>query len=56
MAKREKKIAFVEHPITSDEKWAIIEQGYQIVDLRFAPDELPKGAKVIKKSDAKAKK
>jgi len=55
MARREKKIAFVEHPITQDEKLDIIDQGYQIVDIKFAPAKLPEGAKLFPK-EKKAKK
>ena len=56
MARREKKIAFVEHPITQDEKHDILDQGFKIVDLKFAPEKLPEGAKVFKKAEPKAKK
>ena len=58
MSRREKKIAFVEHPITKEEKWDIIDQGYQIIDIKFAPEKLPEGARLFKKEvkEPKAKK
>lgn len=58
MSRREKRIAFVEHPLTKDEKWDIIDQGYQIIDVRFKPEKLPEGAKVFMKpkKEEKAKK
>lgn len=54
MAIREKKIAFAEHPLTQDEKYAITDKGYKIVDIRFAPKELPEGAKLFKKPKKKS--
>lgn len=52
MSRREKKIAFVEHPITFTEKDAIIDKGFKIVDIRFAPEKLPEGAKKFEKPKA----
>lgn len=55
MAKREKKLAFAEHPLTASEKADIIEQGFKIVDVRFKPEKLPEGAKVFMKPKAEEK-
>jgi len=52
MSRREKKIAFVEHPITFAEKDAIIDKGFKIVDIRFAPEKLPEGANKFEKPKA----
>lgn len=51
--KREKPIAFVEHPITEDEKFDIVSKGFRIVDIRFAPEKLPEGAKKFEKPKKK---
>lgn len=56
MAIRERKIAFAEHPLTQDEKYALIDKGFKIVDVRFAPEKLPDGAKMFLKEKPKAEK
>ena len=56
MAKREKKVAFAEHPLTQEEKEAITNKGFKIVDIRYKPEKLPEGAKVFEKSKPKAEK
>lgn len=45
----EKKLAFVEHPITKQEKFDITSKGFKIVDIKYAPDKLPDGAKKFEK-------
>ncbi|AZU97867.1 hypothetical protein [Vibrio phage LP.2] len=51
--KRQKPVAFVEHPITDDEKFEITSKGFKIVDLKYKPEKLPEGAKVFEKPKAK---
>lgn len=34
----ERKIKYVEHPVTSEEKKKLVNQGYKIIDARFDPD------------------
>ena len=53
MAKRQKPTAFVEHPITQDEKFDIVAKGFKIVDIRFMPKKLAEGDKVFEKPKAK---
>lgn len=55
MTKRTKPTAFVEHPITSDEKFEITSAGFKIVDINFKPKKLADGDKVIAKPKAKPK-
>ena len=49
----EKKLAFVEHPITKEEKFAITSRGFKILDIRCKPEKLPEGAKVFEKPKEK---
>lgn len=48
-----KPVAFVEHPITAQEKFDITSKGFKIVDIKFAPNKLPEGAKLFKKEKPK---
>lgn len=49
----EKKLAFVEHPVSPEEKFKITSQGFKIIDLRYKPKDLPEGAKVFEKPKKK---
>ena len=51
--KRQKPVAFAEHPLSQDEKFAITSKGFKIVDIKYAPEKLPDGAKLFKKQQAK---
>lgn len=53
MARRPKKIAFVEHPVSDDQKDEITSKGFKIVDVRYKPEKLPEGAEVFMKPKAK---
>lgn len=55
MARRIKPVAFVEHPLTADEKFEITSKGFKIVDIKFTPEKLSEGDKVIKKAKEKTK-
>lgn len=45
-----KKIAYVEHPVTPQEKQEIHAQGYQvIIDLKFKPEFLRDNEKIFTK-------
>ena len=50
------KVAFVEHPVSKDEKHALNREGYKVVDIKFKPAKLPDGAKVVEKPKSQAKK
>ena len=54
--KPEAKIAYEPHPVTPERKKELREQGYKILDERFAPDyeeRLAKKAKSAKSTGAK---
>ena len=42
-----KKIAYVKHPVTPAQKEELNGQGFRIVDLRYKPEEIAKGDKVV---------
>lgn len=46
-------IAYVEHPITKEEKKELLKEFDKILDIRFAPEELGKGDKKIPKPKKK---
>lgn len=47
------KIAYVEHPVSTDDKKKLNKDGFKVVDLKFKPDILPEGAKVVEKPKGK---
>ena len=47
------KIAFVEHPITKEEKAKYRKEFDRVVDIRFAPEKLEDGSKLFPKKAAK---
>lgn len=47
------KIAYVEHPVSKEEKTKLNREGFKVVDLKFKPEKLPEGAKVIEKPKGK---
>lgn len=47
------KVAYVEHPITKAEKKAFNMEGFKVVDIRFKPEKLEAGDKVVEKPKAK---
>ena len=49
-------IAYVEHPITKEEKKELRKTYDKILDIKFTPEKLEKGDKVIKKTEEKAEK
>ena len=53
MAKHQKPIAYIEHPITQDEKNEITSKGFKIIDIAYAPEDLGKGDKLFAKPKAK---
>lgn len=53
MALRQKPTAFVEHPITQDEKFEITSKGFKIVDIQFKPKDMAEGDKVFAKPKKK---
>ena len=46
-------IAYVEHPVTKEEKTKLRKEFDTILDIRFAPEKLGDGDKVIKKPKSK---
>jgi len=46
-------IAYVEHPLSIDEKKALLKKFDKVLDLRFKPEKLETGDKVIEKEKAK---
>jgi hypothetical protein len=46
-------IAYVEHPLSTDEKKALLKKFDKVLDLRFKPEKLETGDKVIEKEKAK---
>lgn len=46
-------IAYVEHPVSAEEKAKLLKEFDKILDIRFAPDKLPDGDKLIKKPKKK---
>jgi hypothetical protein len=46
-------IAYVEHPLSTDEKKALLKKFDKVLDLRFKPEKLEAGDKVIEKEKAK---
>lgn len=49
-------IAFVEHPVSKEEKLAYRKQGFdRVVDIRFAPEKLEEGDKTFEKKAEPAK-
>ena len=46
------KIAYVEHPVTTTEKKALNASGFRVLDVRFKPEEIAKGDKVVMKPKA----
>ncbi len=46
-------IAYVEHPVSKEEKAKYRKDFDRVLDVRFAPKELEKGDKVFKKSKPK---
>lgn len=42
-----KHTAYVKHPISKEDKKKLNEQGFKVVDLKFKPEEIEKGDKVI---------
>ena len=46
------KTAFVEHPISRAEKKQLNIKGFKVVDVRFKPEKLSDGDKVIMKPKA----
>lgn len=47
------KTAYVEHPVSRDEKEKLNGEGFKVVDIRFKPAEIGKDDKVIQKPKAK---
>lgn len=42
-------IAYVEHPVTKEEKAEYNKKGYKIIDAKFAPEKLEKDDKLFLK-------
>lgn len=49
-----KKVAYVEHPVSLEQKAEITGKGFRIVDARYKPAELDKGDEVFMKPKKKA--
>lgn len=47
-------IAYVEHPITKEEKRAYNQKGFTVVDARFKPNKIGEDDKVFMKPKPKA--
>lgn len=45
------KVAYVEHPVSSKDKKELNSKGYRLVDVRFKPESIEKGDKVIMKQE-----
>ena len=56
MTRRNKPVAFCEHPLTADEKFELTSAGFKIVDIKFMPEKLNEGDKAFKKPKPKDKK
>lgn len=54
MSRRIKPVAFAEHPLTADEKYELTSKGFKVVDIKFAPEKLADGDKLVKKAKTKA--
>jgi hypothetical protein len=50
----DRKIAFVEHPVSRSEKVALNRDGFRVLDIRFKPAELRKGDKIVERPKPKA--
>lgn len=46
-------IAFAEHPVSKQEKKDLLKQFDKVIDIRFAPEKLAEGDKLVKKPKAK---
>lgn len=49
------KIAYVEHPVSKEEKKKYLRDYDRILDIRFAPAKMEDGSKKFPKAKAKAK-
>jgi len=49
-------IAYVEHPVTKEEKKKLLKEFDKIVDIKFKPEKLESGDKAIEKPKAKSTK
>ena len=49
-------IAYVEHPVTKEEKRKYNKDGFVVVDVKFKPEKLGEGDKVFMKPKQKASK
>lgn len=49
-------IAYVEHPVTKEEKKKLLKDYDKVVDIKFKPEKLESGDKAIEKPKAKATK
>lgn len=47
------KTAYVEHPLSKEEKQKYNREGYKVVDITFAPEKLADGDKIVKKEKPK---
>lgn len=46
-------IAYVEHPVSQEEKKDIMSKGFKIVDIKFMPKKIGKDDEVLAKSKSK---
>ena len=45
--------AYVEHPVSKDEKKKYMQKGFKVIDVKFKPEKLEDGDKVFMKPKAK---
>lgn len=50
------KIAYVEHPVSKEEKAKLRKEFDKVLDIKFAPEKLPDGCKKFEKPKKKAEK
>lgn len=43
-------VAYVEHPLSKEDKKKYLKDFDKVVDIKFAPEKLPDGDKVFKKA------
>lgn len=48
------KIAYVEHPVSKEEKKQYLKDFDKVIDIRFAPEKLEGGSKKFEKPKKKA--
>lgn len=49
-------VAYCEHPVSREDKLKLRKSGFKVIDIKFAPEKLSKGDKLVKKPKPKVEK